>query len=80
MTDGELFVYSLKYQHILILDQKLFKTMTVVHYDCLCCYFSIGLWFTQSFGPLAFSATNKKVDFLSQKTSERVKWPFSKGS
>lgn len=60
MTGGELFVYSLKYQHILILDQKLFKTMTVVHYGCLYCYFSVGLQFTQSFGPLVFSATKRK--------------------
>lgn len=30
----------------LFLDQKLFKTITVVHYGCLYCYFSVGLQFT----------------------------------
>lgn len=43
----ELFVYSLKYKHILILDEKLFKAMTVMHYGCVYCYFSVGLQFTQ---------------------------------
>lgn len=39
----ELFVYSLKYKHILILDEKLFKAMTVMHDGCVYCYFSVGL-------------------------------------
>lgn len=39
----ELFVYSLKYKHILILDEKLYKAMTVMHDGCVYCYFSVGL-------------------------------------
>lgn len=68
----ELFVYLHKHKHILVLDQKLFEAVTVMHYGCVYCYFSAGLQFIHRSRFSSVPTTNKKAGFNFRKSQMAV--------